>query len=639
MTSTIRTAAFALAAGASILSACRASVSVPNAVSAAEAAPVVFAQLEIRGLDAFFDTVDRIAAPYAPAGQAKAMLTGMGGASLGVNPFDLIDGNGTVRVVVYGVDNDMDVLLDFPAAGGDVSGVLGKLEGFLPAAAVPDGVALPEGALSLHDGNFAPAVFIPRGERIVLVPHSAFEHDIRDTAGVLAVLDSAPSLPAAGAWAAAIDFDAVRTCISSDKTGGPGTQLLDMLDQADFPVRSIAFGLGLDGTDRLRGDFSVELRPGTPHARMAESFGTPASPMANAILFPDALAAASCRQVTSVFDDGELRDFFGRQFDANFLAVSLAADDDGAPLPAEVRTALVSAYMALFRLLGDEWAFVFLPGENGEEGGSAGILAFPENPAAVLDALPERFAETVSAFAEAVNAAAGDGNEVDGEVLPRLELRGELELRSRTPPADGQDAEPRTVQVKRYALRGGGAGQDAASDSGSFEAAAVGTALYLGSLPGERRDRLLDELAAGKTGKGPVASMPAFADAYGDAPADAACGFVRLRPALRALLPRIKAFAEAVGDDGSAFDPAFSNAISAFASAPGLPDITLALSQRWIPGDGRFSTVLSVPLADLHAAMAAIAGLQRRAVAAPTARRPARSPAPRSLGNRHGEGK
>ena len=117
MSSTIRNAALAIAAAFAI--------AIPARADDAPA-PAAFAKIEIRGLDAFFSAADRIAAPYVPAGQAKGIFIGACSARA-FNPFEVADREGTVRCVVFGVDDDLDVLLDFPAAGGDASGALGKL--------------------------------------------------------------------------------------------------------------------------------------------------------------------------------------------------------------------------------------------------------------------------------------------------------------------------------------------------------------------------------------------------------------------------------------------------------------------------------------------------------------------------------
>ena len=121
---------------------------------------------------------------------------------------------------------------------------------------------------------------------------------------------------------------------------------------------------------------------------------------------------------------------------------------------------------------------------------------------------------------------------------------------------------------------------------------------------------MLADLAAGHTAKGPVAAMPAFAAAYGEAPEGAACGYVRLRPVLRAFLPKLQAFVDnVIAEDDSSIVPLARSAfdsLSAFANDPTLPDITLATTQRWMPGDARMESIVSMPLADLHAAIYAL---------------------------------
>jgi hypothetical protein len=104
--------------------------------------------------------------------------------------------------------------------------------------------------------------------------------------------------------------------------------------------------------------------------------------------------------------------------------------------------------------------------------------------------------------------------------------------------------------------------------------------------------------------------MPSFAAAYGEAPDGAACGYVRLRPLLRAVLPRLRAFVDnVIAEDEPGIVPVARGAfdsLSAFANAPALPDITLASTQRWLPEGAWQESVVSMPLADLHAAIDAI---------------------------------
>ncbi len=586
MKSTIRTLVFAIAAASAI------------ALPARAAAPAAIAQVEIRGLDAFFGAVDRIAAPYAPAGQAKAMFTGMGTAALGADPSEIANGNGTVRAVVCSSEgNDWAVVLEYPAAGGDSAASVGKMAGALPADGLPEGLVLPEGAVALRSGGGI-TVAVPRGDRIALVQSDALGNGIGGVDGALALLDAAPAVRAEGVLAAAIDFDALRQAVAGARTGSPGAALREFLAQPDFPIRSAAFGIGLDGEDRFRAGFAVESVPGTPQARIAATVGAPASPLANAILFSDAVAAGTTRQELSLFSDGDLRAFFASQ---SFLG-GLDADEDGGEQTAVLRETFVSSYIAFCRLIGDEYAMALLPAEDGTGAGSSALLAFPEDPQGTLDGLPEFVRGMASAVAEAFRTAAGEDEDgadgadelADGVEGLRLETAGERMVEG--------------ISVRRHVLRFEGAGAVPSRELGEFDAAAVGPALYLGTLPEGRLGEVLADLAAGKTAKAPVAAMPAFAAAYGDAPAGASCGFVRLRPALRAILPRLEAFVQTVaGDDADDAVALFPEGLSAFASDPDLPEMTLAFSQRWNPDGGRLESVASMPLADLHAALDSIA--------------------------------
>ena len=583
MKSTIRNAVFAIAAAFAMVPTVRAD------------GPAAVAQVEIRGPDALFAAADRIATPYVPAGQAKGMFIGACSARA-VNPFEVVDGEGTVRCVVYGVDDDWDVLFDFPAAGGDAAGALGKLAEALPAADVPDGIVLPEGALSLLTGGFSLSgtLCIPRGERIALVPHSAFAHDVRDVDGALAVLDAAPDVPAGGVLAAAVDFEAVLPLLAKCRAGTSGARLRERLSDSTFPVRALALGIGLDEANRFRADWSVAYVPGSPQARIGSGIGAPVSPLANAILFPAAVAAGTYHQELSGVSDDELRAVLNGK---NGLA-SVAVEDD--PRTAAVRDALAAAYIPCLRMLGDEYAVAYLPAGEGEEAGGSALLAFPADPQAALDGVPGCFNGMIGAFADFLRSAAGDDDDVPDVVDALSRLRVE--------PAGERSV--RETSVRRYVVRLEGEDETPARDYGVFEAAAAGPALYLGTLPDGRLGDVLADLAAGHTAKGPVAAMPAFAAAYGEAPEGAACGYVRLRSALRAILPKLQAFVDnVIAEDDPGIVPIARSAfdsLSAFANDPGLPDITLATTQRWIPGDARMESIVSMPLADLHAAIYAL---------------------------------
>ncbi len=588
MKSTIRNAVFAIAAAFAMVPTVRAD------------GPAAVAQVEIRGLDALFAAADRIAAPYVPAGQAKGMFIGACSARA-VNPFEVVDGEGTVRCVVYGVDDDWDVLFDLPAAGGDAAGALGKLAEALPAADVPDGIVLPEGALSLHSGGFSLSgtLCIPRGERIALVPHSAFAHDVRDVDGALAVLDAAPDVPAGGVLAAAVDFEAVLPLLAKCRAGTSGARMRERLSDSTFPARALALGIGLDEANRFRTDWSVAYVPDSPQARHGSGIGAPVSPLANAILFPDAVAAGTYHWELSGISDDELRAVLNGK---NGLA-SVVGEDD--PRTAAVRDALAAAYIPFLRMLGDEYAVAYLPAGEGEGAGGSALLAFPADPQAALDGVPGCFNGMIGAFADFLRSAADDDDDVPDVVDALSRLRVE----------SAGERSVRETSVRRYVVRLEGEGETPARDYGAFEAAAAGPALYLGTLPDGRLGDVLADLAAGHTAKGPVAAMPAFAAAYGEAPEGAACGYVRLRPALRAILPALRNLMRAMGTDEIELKD-LVNPVSFALSLDGhpyLPDITLASTQRWMPEDARMESIVSMPLSDLHAAIDAVVTCHRRA--------------------------
>lgn len=580
MKSTIRTLALAIAAASAIV------------IPARAGDPVAVAQIEIRGLEAFCGAVDRFANP---PGQAKGMIIGMGTTGLGVNPFEIADGNGTVRAVVCATGmNDSAVVIEYPAAGGDSAASIGKMAGALPADGLPEGLVLPEGAVALRNG-VGITIAVPRGDRIALMQSDVFQKGIRGVDGALALLDAAPAVQAEGVLATTVDFGALRQAVADARAGTAGAALRDVLSRSDFPIRSMAFGVGFDGEDRFRAGLAVESVPGSPHARIAATIGAPASPLANAIFFPDAVAAEAVRQELSRFSDDDFRAFFASE---SFLG-GFGADSDDGEQAAVFREALVSAYMAFCRLIGDEHAAALLPAEDGEEGGSSAVLAFPVDPQAALDGLPECIQGMVSTIAQSFRDAVEDDEDggddlADGMEGLLLEAAGERMVEG--------------IAVRRHVLRFEGEGDVPSRELGEFDAAAVGPALYLGTLPEGRLGEVLADLAAGQTAKGPVNAMPAFATAYGEAPEGASCGFVRLRPALRAILPRLEALVQAVaGDDAGEVAELFPEGLSSFAADPDLPEMTLAFSQRWNPDGGRLESVVSMPLADLRAAIDAIA--------------------------------
>ena len=565
MSSTIRNAVLAIAAAFAMVLPARAEEA---------AAPAVVAQSEIRGIDALFSAVDRIAAPYVPAGQAKGMFIGACSAQFGINPFEIIDGEGTVRVLVCGTPEngiDGDFLFDFPAAGGDAEAGVGKL---------------PEDTTA----------YIPHGGRIAVLEGTSIV-----PGQAIALLDATPAIPAEGVQAVVVDFEAMRPLLANSKAGTTGARMRDLLSSPAFACRAFAFGIGLDEGDRFRADFSVAYIPDAPQTRIVSGSGAPVSPLANAILFPDAVAASTYRQELSGFSDDELRSFLSGE---NSFG-SITGDVD--PQAVALHNAMVSACIPLLRLLGDEYAAALLPAGERDGSASAALLAFPADPQTALDGLPDCFNGVIDVFADAIRSAAETAKTVagDDDVVPdvvyalsrlRIEAAGE-----------------RTVgetSVRRYVVRLEGEGESPARDYGAFEAAVAGPALYLGTLPDGRLGDVLADLAAGHTAKGPVAAMPAFAAAYGKAPEGAACGYVRLRPALRAILPKLQTFVDSgIAEDDPSIVPIARSAfdsLSAFANDPALPDITLASTQRWLPEGARLESVVSVPLADFHAAIDAI---------------------------------
>ncbi|MBR4190863.1 MAG: hypothetical protein IKQ55_13005 [Kiritimatiellae bacterium] len=584
MKSTIRNAVLAIAAAFAMVLPARAEEA---------AAPAAFVQIEMRGLDALFSAADRIAAPYVPAGQAKGMFIGACGAR-GINPFEVIDSGGTVRLMACGNLDENCFLVDLPAAGGDAAACLDKWTEALGTNAPPEGFDMPEGGRFLRSGPpmSAGSLLFPRGERIVVIDHT--QPNPIPPAQALALFDATPAVPAGGVLAAAVDFEAMRPLLANSKAGTTGARMRDLLSSPAFACRAFAFGIGLDEGDRFRTDWSVAYVPDSPQARHGSGIGAPVSPLANAILFPDAVAAGTYHQELSGISDDELRAVLNGK---NGLA-SVAGEAN--PRTAAVRDALAAAYIPFLRMLGDEYAVAYLPAGEGEEAGGSALLAFPADPQAALDGVPDCFNGMIGAFADFLRSAADDDDDVPDVVDALSRLRVE--------PAGERSV--RETSVRRYVVRLEGEDETPAGDVGAFEAAAAGPALYLGTLPDGRLGDVLADLAAGHTAKGPVAAMPAFAAAYGEAPEGAACGYVRLRPVLRAFLPKLQAFVDnVIAEDDSSIVPLARSAfdsLSAFANDPTLPDITLGTTQRWMPGDARLESIVSMPLADFHVAIDAL---------------------------------
>ena len=585
MSSTIRNAVLAIAAAFAMVLPARADDA---------AAPASFVQIEMRGLDALFSAADRIAAPYVPAGQAKGMFIGACNARA-INPFEVVDGGGTVRFMACGTLDENCFLLDLPAAGGDTAACLDKWTEALGTIDAPEGFDMPEGGRFLRAGptTGAGALLFPRGERIVVIDYA--QPNPISPAQAVALLDAAPAVPAGGVLAAAIDFEAMLPLLAKSGAGTSGARLHEILTDSAFPFRALALGLGLDDADRFRVDCAVAYAPDAPQTRIISGIGAPVSPLASAILFPDAVAATTYRQEMSALSDGELLSFLSGE---NNLA-AIVGDDD--PQTAAVRDAMAAAYIPFIRLLGDEGAAALLPADEGDGSASAALLAFPADPQAALDGLPACINGVIDAFADAIRSAAdGDIDDEDDDDIPDM---ADAVSRLRIEPAG-----ERTVQetpVRRYVLRMAEDDETPARDFAAFDAAAAGPALYLGTLPDGRLGDVLADLAAGHTAKVPVAAMSPFAGAYGDAPDGAACGYVRLRPLLSSVLPALRNLMQTMGADDIGLEDLFPLAPFALSrdGDSALPDITLASTQRWIPDASRLETTVSLTLSDLHAAI------------------------------------
>lgn len=598
-----RSAAAALAASLVLASSALAIPSALPAPAPETQAPAVLFQLAIRGFDDVFAAVDRFAPDTSP--QLKAMITGMGSGAIGVDPLSLLDtaAPATARLVAFSVPGqDMPgAVLDFPAAGADPAAALDRLAAaaaFVPvdlsdsaAAAMflPAGTRMFRPASAPAESEDARFLFIPHGGNFAVLCMGFLGGTTPEQAWRL--FSSTPVPPVEGTLALSSDFDALLPLLPE----GDGPEGLAKTFIGDIPLSSIAYGLAIDAADRLRLDLSMAPRAGNPIATVL-SFTGPANPLANAILFPDALAAETGRTTSAACLEAMMDWQIALQ---EKMAAALAKIDpeNAQTFSPDAAKAVYAAEVDVLRLLGEEIGLAFLPAADGAAAPWA-MLGFPEDPAAALDAFPARLDALLSAVLKTVSENQDDLSDEAKKDLadahPRFEAGEErtvldIPVRSVVLRFEDTDADPvRTI------------------DLFSFDVAAAGPALYLGSLPDAALSEVLADLAAGATSRGPVASMPAFVAAYGLAPADISAGYVRLSPLFRTLAAavrgRLQTLVETYGDDED--DPAdFSDLDEFLALLDDVPDVTIAATHRWDAGLNRFSTTCSLPVSDLLAAI------------------------------------
>ena len=258
---------------------------------------------------------------------------------------------------------------------------------------------------------------------------------------------------------------------------------------------------------------------------------------------------------------------------------------------------LIDALGALYELNGTDNAAVVLPSRGGKRLVWATCSLFADEAAAeaAAEALPERWGELAKEAVAALDSLAeAEDDEVEfSAARPRVEADGEREVGGKTvrswvvrvtKPDDGQDCE---------VLR--------------FDVASAGRGVVAGSLAEEDWERILGDLAAGRTEGRPVGEMGAFREAFGEMPADAAAFCARGMPLVRAVVEGALAWAESIGGQfGGETMPSPSAGVEEFFAAEGLPEVPLAGVTRRDGEAGRVRTTVSVRLADLHALVEAV---------------------------------
>lgn len=628
METPIRSAALAIAAALAVAASARTTSPVPPDTS--PDALAVAAQFAIRGYDDCFAIIDR----FTDSGSArvKSLIAGMGAALTGINPFDLVDTAypATARAILYLAPGRTEpgAVFDFPAAAGDPVAALDKLAAapepfaLVPvelseraASRLPDGARIFRPHSPAKDGKDPRILFFPHDKNVAMVFMSSRGGANPGQIARCLAHTPAPSVP--GAVKFEIRLDPFLATFRDNET--PSAAAWKALVR-DFPFNLVACGLGLDGSDNLRIDCAVHARPGHPFAEAFAAASAPSSPLANAILFPDALAAGSGRfsdasQMEAAMD-------WTLRFQ-EYLFARLAEADAEVPFPftysPDAARAQYLAGTALVRLLGPECNWAVLPAADGVAAPWA-VLAFPDDPAAALDALPAHLGDCLDTLlAATLDATQGMMPEEDAEetrgtaarLAPRIELDAERTVRD--------------IPLRTFALRITDTDAGRTIDLATFDAAAAGPALYLGRLPDSTLSGVLDDLTAGATARGPVPVMPAVAalDTILASP-NAAAGYARLVPLARTLLAALRGRLETIagtcgGEDAApdAIFPVDSDALDgALADAEALFDGTVAWTQEWIPAIGRLSASFAIPAADVRAAVMLLRGHSLSTIAA-----------------------
>ncbi len=622
------------------------------------APPAVLCQLEIRGLSPFLDAATRITSPVLPADCIPDLFKQTFWAFLGQIPRDLFGTtDAPIRAIVLDLPDgseNLDTLYDFPVADGDPAAFFDRLSATWTDCGIPEAYAtvFPSGSRLFKmpgwpDGTFAPHVlFLPHGDRMAALPVAPFLDLPRlqpfvptPPADVAAFLDSVPRPSVEGQLAYRIDSPADIAdllYITCTEDGQVGKSPQDDF-RANVPYTSLEYGIGLDSSDRVRHTDAVDLRPGSATARLQAGIGAPASPCANVILSPDALAAFSAHVPPAT--EADLSAWLAEQLPVAAITIGTF---NSRPLLEKWGPRAVALGAALDRHRDGDISFVLLPPAPGAACPWALYLSSPDAPA-FLDALPDLvnggIAFLYELFADAIQC-------LDGGLLPEDSSPfdpSKINLRL-LPVADFTIADtPYTARQFDLILT------DPEKRRGyvlyTFRAAAAGPALVLADLPDSALVPILRDLRTLRADVDPalfksnlpdsvfatyltnvvpvaaarpsLAALPAFAEAYGPADPAAATAYIRPVPALRAVLQaaraRFNALAarERAADAAEARDPTipydtwfdrFPAPLHTLLSCTeNLPPLTLAATERPLPGTTRVVTTLSLPLSNLHA--------------------------------------
>lgn len=566
--------------------------------------PSVAVQIEIRGLNALFTTIDRLSGTNAAPGQLRAMFTGMGTAFAGISPFELIDATGTspVRAFFLGTTDNASprFLFDLPVAAGGASAFFDRLSAAWTEGELPE----PADALLPADARVfqMPAagtcttyslLFLPHGDRMAMLPYS---HGGLPPALVADFLSSVPSPSVEGQLAVRVNLAALATALSNvlsdflDDLHANQAQVDQVLATlVNNPVTACEYGIGLDSSDRLRLSFASDLRPGSATARIYTGIGAPASPLANAILFPDALAAFSEHSSTPTEED--LSAWLAEQIASNPGA---ATDPAARALMDKWASRGAALGAALNRHHDGDLSFALLPPSGGVSCPWALYVSSPDAPA-FLDALPAFVNDNIDALVAFLPEFLGTmHSDLPPNILAAFDA-GKINLRL----APAGECTLFDLPVRTFALVLSSPEKERSYTLFTFDAAAAGPALLLSDLPEETLASVLSDLASGATQRPALTDLPAFADAYGPAAPDAATGYIRLLPAARTLLRAANDRLQTITPDSG--DPTLTDAIDLVLAW--VPDVTLAFAQRWIPEKSRLAMTCSLPLPEIQAAI------------------------------------